>query len=123
MLVNVTRRGFAIESEADALVNWQEAQVKPKKGSSSPSKSGGETPIKRKLQGRSRDDAEEGGSCSKRSRLTDDRGLKGDSSSCSSSSSSGSTASSPVSTPSFKSQTLLSKDSKAKSKSKNLTVS
>src|SRR2546423_379337 len=30
MLVNVTRRSIAIESEVEALVNWQESQVRPR---------------------------------------------------------------------------------------------
>ena len=122
MLVNVTKRSIAIESEVDALVNWQESQIKPKKGASSPMKAagGGETACKRK-QSR-RDEAEE--KTSKRTR-TLDPGLKSqDSSSCSSSSSSSascaSTASSPVSTPAAKAAPA--KD-KFKSKSKNLTVS
>jgi transcriptional adapter 3 len=139
MLVNVTRRSIAIESEIDALVNWQESQIKPKKGTSPAKGVSDVTPSKRKLSSRSRD-PESGEKPSKRSRISaaasaadaGPSGLKSnDSSSCSSTSSSASTASSASSpassscattTPASKSShAAAGKDSKVKSKSKNLT--
>lgn len=136
MLVDVRKRSFAIQSEIEALTNWQESQIKPKKGSS-PSKNAAaaaeqqntSTPGKRKQSGRGRDEVqvvEE--RPSKRSRVSEP-GVAKDSSSCSSSSSSASVASSPSSRssttppPVSSSKSQAAKDSKVKSKSKNLTVS
>lgn len=103
MLVNVTRRSIAIDSEVDTLTNWQESQCKPHRDKkSSPSKTSSETPSKRKA----------------RSEPDDGRPVKKalKDSSCSSMSSSASTISSA-------SSNIPAKSSQTKSKSKNIAVS
>ena len=119
MLVNVTKRRIAIQSETDALVNWTESQIKPKKGS--PSKTPPEKGSKKR-----KNQNDEHQRVSKRSRLAADSVVKvQDSSSCSSISSTLSSGSSSSSNSTASSVTVVSatdvKPVKAKSKSKNVT--
>lgn len=119
MLVNVTKRRIAIQSETDALVNWTESQIKPKKGS--PSKTPPEKGSKKR-----KNQTDEHQRVSKRSRLATDSIVKvQDSSSCSSISSTLSSASSSSGASTASSVTVVSatdvKPVKAKSKSKNVT--
>lgn len=123
MLVDVSKRSIAIETEIDALANWQELQCKPreKKGNLSTVFASGESSSgKRRSAIRSgKDDSE-----STVKRLKTLKDLKESSSSSSmsstaSSASSSSTTSTPV-PPTTPSSTGKGANSKTKSKSKNV---